>query len=348
MTRSGVTGEAMGTTPIPGFDEAGDLRPGDMRPEATFLRDTAALGPSGFDSWVAAYPDSYWAHLARGIFYIDTAEKRRGTDWAREVPAESMAEMHRYLKLAQTDLEKALTLTRKPYHSLVELIIVSRYSDKRASRRKWLDRANQMEPNNIAARYQYMFSLTPRWGGTYRAMERFVRESEAQGVSPEVLRVLKAEIPKDKAGMAEIRKEYAEAMRYYREALSLNPPGEDDFFRIELLEGYVRAAYELKRLADVTSELDELIRIGPSGWACVQRAWLYEQDKQYDKAWPLYLKGVELGNSRSQYVVGWNLYNGAPSVPQDRAAGVELLRKSAAQGEFGAQKFLESLEAAPR
>lgn len=321
--------------------EAGQLRLPQMRAEILSLRAAPDASLAGLNDWVRANPRSYWAHLARGIFYVEAALKRRGSDWAKDTSRQAFREMKRYLAVARTDLEASLPLTRKPYHSLVELITVERYSDDDESARKWLARANQLAPENIGARRQYLTSLSPRWGGSYEAMEEFVAESERDGVAPAALRILKAEIPEDKGSMAEIAKSYVEAMQYYREALTITQPGADDYYRTSALEGYIRAATTLNRLADAASELDELIRIEPAGWSYSQRAWIYEQKKEYDKAWPLHVKAANLGSAYSQSVVGWNLYNGAPSVPQDKEAGLKLLRQAAAQGDTGAQKFLE-------
>ncbi|HEY0664902.1 MAG TPA: DUF4034 domain-containing protein, partial [Gallionella sp.] len=90
----------------------------------TFTK-TLSLDPR-FDEWVKAYPKSYSARLARGIFRITTAWEKRGTKFASATTDEQFRGFFDSLKGAQSDLFLSLKLYERPVESYRHLIRISK------------------------------------------------------------------------------------------------------------------------------------------------------------------------------------------------------------------------------
>ena len=69
---------------------------------------------SNFDEWVAEFPRSYVAHLARGIYYKKIGQERRGGQVASETSREQFQAMEQAFAKASADLEQSLSLDPKP------------------------------------------------------------------------------------------------------------------------------------------------------------------------------------------------------------------------------------------
>ena len=169
------------------------------------------------EEWAAAEPHSYPAHLAHGIHLRKQADAVRGGKWFRDTPEMNIVSMNQLLGQSKEELERSLKLTAKPYLSLQHLMAVTWKLGLPSATRALLDKADKILPHNRLARVRYMDSLTPRWGGSYAAMNAYIQECEAQGVDVDGLDQLRAmmyddmgdalmEANKRKEGLALLRK----------------------------------------------------------------------------------------------------------------------------------------------
>jgi tetratricopeptide (TPR) repeat protein len=174
--------------------EAGKLTEVDLR--KNYRRFHAKLSPEAaakLDEWVAYSPDSYIAHLARGQYLKNKGLDIRGSKYSSQTPPENLERAKEYYAQAKVELEKSLPLTSKPYFSVYELLgLTMQKINNREEALNYLERANQMVPDNSLVRDRYMTLLTPRWGGSYKDEDAFVLRCTEEGVPPNVIAQLKA------------------------------------------------------------------------------------------------------------------------------------------------------------
>src|SRR5258708_35630487 len=89
---------------------------------AVFYR---SYGPeSRFDEWVSAYPKSYAARLARGMYLISDAWRKRGSKFSHETTDEQIRSFVEQDKRAASDLQISIGLSPMPpqtYRLLIHL-----------------------------------------------------------------------------------------------------------------------------------------------------------------------------------------------------------------------------------
>ncbi|MES2070169.1 MAG: DUF4034 domain-containing protein [Pseudomonadota bacterium] len=183
------------------------------------------------NNWIKAYPKSASAYLARGVYYRKLGEHRRGTDYVSKVSGESLVYMDQMFGLSKTDLETSLRLNPRFYLAALHLLNIAQYEGDEFAARKYLDLGNSLLPANFIVRARYLIHLTPRWGGSYDAMDRFINECRTQGVSNERIDLLKAIKLNDLGFVAEEKKQYIKARSAYEDALNFSISGGPRFRR---------------------------------------------------------------------------------------------------------------------
>jgi hypothetical protein len=209
-------------------------------------------------------------------------------------------------------------------------------------RRRWFEEGMAIDPSNTLIRYRYMFSLRPRWGGSYQQMEDFLGQQRAQQTPPALLARLAMLIHADKAEDAmkaganqKIFDEWQEVLRLAE--VAGEQPG------TEALIGYTRAAQELDRPAEARRGLEQLEDRHPADpWSQIHLAWIYIQAHEDAKAWPLLLKAAQQNDPWAQWLVGHSTYDGVPTLHRapDQQAGLLWIRRSAERCYPDAVQFL--------
>ena len=148
-----------------------------------------ALEPN-LDAWVAAYPTSYAARLARGIHYFGAGVQTRGVLLAEHTTGEQLRGMKIYLDKARQDLQDSLTLDPKPMLSYsVVMRVVMQLGDPQTVRTLF-ESAVALDPQNVVARASYMRSLETRFNGSLDQMVAFLQSSRDAGLSADQLTLL--------------------------------------------------------------------------------------------------------------------------------------------------------------
>jgi len=80
---------------------------------------------SRFDEWVSAYPKSYAARLARGMYLISDAWRKRGSKFSHETTDEQIRSFVEQVKRAASDLQISIGLYSRPVESYRYLIQIS-------------------------------------------------------------------------------------------------------------------------------------------------------------------------------------------------------------------------------
>ena len=112
---------------------------------------------------------------------VKKAWKARGTGFAHTVTDEGWEEFGKRLKLAEQQLQIAYKLHPERPEAATAMITIAMAGETEESTRTWFDRAVDAEFDYFAAYRNYMYSLEPRWGGSYKAMIEFAGECVDSG-----------------------------------------------------------------------------------------------------------------------------------------------------------------------
>lgn len=150
------------------------------------------------DAWVAAYPTSYAARLARGIHYFGAGVQTRGSQFADHTTSEQFRGMRFYLEKGRQDLQDSLPLDPKPMLSYSVLMRVVMQLGEPQTVSSLFDSAVALDPQNVIARAAYMRSLETRFGGSLDQMTAFLQSSRDAGLSADQLELLQKMIDNER------------------------------------------------------------------------------------------------------------------------------------------------------
>jgi beta-lactamase regulating signal transducer with metallopeptidase domain len=162
-----------------------------LRQFNAFMLADPALAPQ-FDAWLSAFPNSYAARLARGIYNFKCGVQTRGTRFLAHTTEEQIRGMRLYLEKSRQDVQASVALDAKPMLSYNFLIRIAMELSDRTEKRQVLDTALRLDPVALLARRPYMISLETRWGGSLNEMLDFFQQSQAAGLPDAKLANLQA------------------------------------------------------------------------------------------------------------------------------------------------------------
>lgn len=325
--------------------EEGTLSEETLYQDFRALYEDSATNEQYFTGWVSAFPKSYSARTARGAYYYRMGSFSRGRQFIANTPQDQLAQMHAYLTKARADLNASLKMSAKPYLSTLYLLNVAQLSGKDAERRHWLDAGNKLDPKNVLLRVRYMVTLEPRWGGSYEEMEAFLEECASQNLPPRTLARLEHVILRDVADALSDNSPASERYEIWNEVRRAEqqaglPPS------VEAVMRQTRAAWDLNKRDEANRGLEQLFKMDvEAGWVLSQMAWMLGHQGRHKEGWPLLLKAAEKKDPWAQFIAGKTIYRGSANlgVVADQNAGLELIRRAAAQKNTDAQAFLKDL-----
>ena len=139
------------------------------------------------DKWIEKRPASANALIVRGCFYIDYAGVARGTDWARNVKEEQWKLYYERREKALQDINKAYRLDPGNLHSSRQMLrIAGTSSDSQGMDEILFQRVIALDPNCFMAYRSKLWGLMPKWGGNWRDLFQFARQS-SQNAPPKTL-----------------------------------------------------------------------------------------------------------------------------------------------------------------
>lgn len=131
-----------------------------------------ALSPA-FHAWVAQWPKSSNAVAARAQFRLGRALSARGTRFVRDTPQLQLDSMAVLAKAAWTDAMAVLARDSTHYCAYSVLLAVGRIAGDSLTKQTVIDRALRLCPGTYFMRDLFMYTLEPRWGGSWNAMQAF-------------------------------------------------------------------------------------------------------------------------------------------------------------------------------
>lgn len=184
----------------------------------TFYRADPSLEPF-FVDWVKASPTSPAAYLARGVFYSTLGWSERGTKYFKDTAKEQIDGMQFYFEKALSDFEKAKSLNPKLLHALCyEMEILMNFGD-RGSVKMLRDQALSINPHSVTARWYYISSILPRWGGSIDQIKREVELARPYYAKNPALKIFDGRVSAELGDQAYFSKNLPQAIQHYSDAL---------------------------------------------------------------------------------------------------------------------------------
>lgn len=292
---------------------------------------------SRYDEWVSAYPKSYSARLARGVYRVADAWNKRSTKFANETTDEQFRGFTETLELAASDLQASLELFPKPVESYRQLINASK-GLKHDSARSLLDAALKLDPKAYYPRDAYLLTITPKWGGSELLMSKFIKQCKSSSMSDKNKAHIEGMQYYYLAEQAWWRKDYKTSSELYLKAYRFhnNPDWLEWSGRSAVDGGFKDMAFQ---------RFDELIKLHPTyAYGFSYRGFLYETYvKNDEKAFKDYVVASNLGSDWAQNRVGW-WYMTGKYVAKDFDKAEAYLRRSADQHNKTAIENLVNLD----
>jgi tetratricopeptide (TPR) repeat protein len=169
--------------------------------------------------WVRKRPKSAAALLARASFYRESGWNARGANYVSQTSPEQLQRMEYFFQRCADDLKAAHRLDPKSIVAYRQMIDIATTESDRASARTLIEEATKLQPNSFLLRATYMYSLLPRWGGSYAAMEQFAAQSAPYATRNPRIKALGGFADWDKGRRSEARGNMGDAIEAYQRAL---------------------------------------------------------------------------------------------------------------------------------
>ena len=143
------------------------------------------------DAWVDQSPNSYFAVLNRGIYWMRLAQLSRGADYINKTQERQKLGMRYYQETALVDLHKAAELSPKAFLPYSYIMSISKTSGDNALYISARSEGLARYPESFILRNEILFSLQPKWGGTEGELDLFLDETSRYAkVNPELQSLL--------------------------------------------------------------------------------------------------------------------------------------------------------------
>ena len=301
-----------------------------------------------FVEWRKRYPDSYAAHLALGIYYKYQGRKARGGAWASETSPGRFASMDLAFSSALPELNKALTLTKKPVVTYVHLIDIAAHEGDRDAADAYLAAGNRADPHNFIVRMKYMEMLQPRWLGREGDMQAFYKRCKADGLKRGQLNFLQAQIlendafDRDDAGIEDVvtRDDYAKAIALIAPHSTWLP----STLYVTLLTRAGALSFQLDDYKSALKYAELGVKVAPESATLFQLRGISELKlDRHKQAISDIQRAADLGDAWSQVYMG-DLYAKGETVAKDYGKARALFEAAAKQGSQDAVQNLKALD----
>lgn len=146
------------------------------------------------EEWVTTTPDDYQPYLARAMYNRSKGWDARGGKWASETEKKRFDEMNAYFKRASDDLAVVLEKNKQVIVSYYALINMMRTTADNKGILQVLQAAIAVNPNTYYVRRMAMYSLTPRWGGSFELMQAIAAEAKQHSTNNPHLKQLEGQV----------------------------------------------------------------------------------------------------------------------------------------------------------
>ena len=131
-----------------------------------------------FSDWIEAFPQSYFALVARAHYYYGVAWSWRGHRRIENTSTLRLQNMKEFLRLAALDLSRAIEIENELAIADALALKVLMLLDEKQYQQKALKEALQLYPQSYLVRSAYLWSLKPEWGGEAGELMKFIHATE--------------------------------------------------------------------------------------------------------------------------------------------------------------------------
>lgn len=204
------------------------------------------------DLWVKQTPNNYQPYLARAFYYFDEAWEARGKKWASETKENQFKQMKLYFDKATLDLEKTLELID---NSTIPYYLQLRISNTLGDHQEYeiLKKGLKVDDRSYQLRKMYLLSITPRWGGSFTKMQKYIKQIRPLFKKYPHLNGLQG-IPFREAGRIQYSNHvYSDAIREFTKALSF---GDDHYSYFKRSRAYYKNDEYQKAISDMNKAIE--------------------------------------------------------------------------------------------
>ncbi|MGI9537644.1 MAG: hypothetical protein ACR2PB_11275, partial [Desulfocapsaceae bacterium] len=144
--------------------------------EKVYLQLSALQQLKIWNKWCSARPMSHFPFAVRGMYYLERARFLDGANQTLLLSERQRQDFNRFLRNAQTDLEKAVELYGHDPGPPAALTALSMHlKSPRSDMEKWFKRAVELDPRWLGSYRAKLLYLSPRWYGSNQMMAQFAQ-----------------------------------------------------------------------------------------------------------------------------------------------------------------------------
>ncbi len=231
-----------------------------------------------FDDWIRQYPSSYIPYLARSYYFTNLGWKKRGQKYASETSYNQFNQLKLYHRKALADIDKAIAIKPDITLSYAARIDVSLGLGDDKMRSEALLEGLKVSPASYEIRKSYLFSILPKWGGSFDEIAEFLADTKQYENRNSNLKPLAGFIYYVKGMIARERNQFAEGLELLTKAIEY---GEKSWFYYERGLCY----YQLNDYDKAISDLSRSVAMYPENISALYwRSWSYREKEMYAEA----------------------------------------------------------------
>ena len=172
------------------------------------------------DAWVRSSSGHFPAYLARASFHYAMGWESRGHKFISKTGDDQLEGMVDHFDEARADIASAMTVEKDLALAYRLLVFMETIEGDTVAVEAAMDRAGAASADSYWVHSAYMMHFIPRWGGSYEAVDRHVKDTEDRAAGDPRFRTLAGRAAADRANLAAKEERYTEALQLLDEALS--------------------------------------------------------------------------------------------------------------------------------
>jgi tetratricopeptide (TPR) repeat protein len=213
------------------------------------------------NQYVDSYPESYTAHLIRGIYFVNRGWNKRGNRFINETNESQINAMNKYFDLALSDIDKAILLNSDDvYANSYKISVLMNFRSRKNEVLESYHRALKSNPLSLTARSFFMSSLEPKWGGSLNQMMALINDSKSYADKNPLLNGLQSRIYTSQGEMEWNNGQLDAALISFKKAVSI----EEGMYQAYDLYNIGNILYYQKHYAEALSYFEKAIAARPT------------------------------------------------------------------------------------
>lgn len=205
--------------------------------------------------WIDATPEAYPPYVAIAHYYWSRGWKSRGYKFRQDTSKEQFEGMHQYFAKAIENLNTALNMNPNLMVAYYLLIDISNAEGNNILENKLIKMTDELFPHSFLIKFISSNAKQPRWGGSYKKMEKVAKKGEKLSDSNPMFPTLYGLIHEDIGYSFKREKNYKKSMESINKAISFGDHWSFYYERAKIylyhLKKYDQALEDLKNACDL-------------------------------------------------------------------------------------------------